>query len=211
MCTRYYMESSPELRPYVEKAKQSGLAMKMIAGLGRPIIEAGDVRPTDIAPVIAPGSKSHAPTVFPMVWGFTNPGRGGAPIVNCRTETAKSKPFWKDSWSRRRCIIPASYYFEWSSRVHPDGTRQKYLLQPKDSTITFLAGLYRIEERNGLQIPVFTVLTREPGESIRFIHDRMPVILPEEAVQAWIDPERDPEELIRSAITELFFDVHGSC
>ena len=205
MCTRYYMESSPELRPYVEKAKQSPLTLKLVTSLGRPLKEAGDVRPTDIAPVIAPSSKKHSPTVFPMVWGFTNP-RGGSPIVNCRTETASGKQFWQDSWLQRRCVIPASYYFEWSNEYRTDGTKQKYLLQPKDSNITFLAGLYRIEERNGLKVPVFTVLTTEPGKSIRFIHDRMPVILPEEAIQAWIDPKGNPEELIRSAITELYFD-----
>ena len=205
MCTRYYMESSPELRPYVEKAKESSLTMKLVTRLGRPLREAGDVRPTDIAPVIAPSSKKHSPAVFPMVWGFTNP-RGGSPIVNCRTETAGSKQFWQDSWRQRRCIIPASYYFEWSSEYRTDGTKQKYLLQPKDSNITFLAGLYRIEERNGLQIPVFTVLTIEPGESIRFIHDRMPVILPVERVRDWIDPNEDPEQIARAAMTEIYFE-----
>ena len=205
MCTRYYMESSPELRPYVEKAKESSLTMKLVTRLGRPLREAGDVRPTDIAPVIAPSSKKHSPAVFPMVWGFTNP-RGGSPIINCRTETAGSKQFWQDSWRQRRCIIPASYYFEWSSEYRTDGTKQKYLLQPKDSNITFLAGLYRFEERNGLQIPVFTVLTIEPGESIRFIHDRMPVILPVERVRDWIDPNEDPEQIARAAITEIYFE-----
>ena len=199
------MESSPELRPYVEKAKESSLTMKLVTRLGRPLREAGDVRPTDIAPVIAPSSKKHSPAVFPMVWGFSNP-RGGSPIVNCRTETAGSKQFWQDSWRQRRCIIPASYYFEWSSEYRTDGTKQKYLLQPKDSNITFLAGLYRIEERNGLQIPVFTVLTIEPGESIRFIHDRMPVILPVERVRDWIDPNADPEQIARAAITEIYFE-----
>ena len=142
---------------------------------------------------------------FWMVWGFTNP-RGGSPIVNCRTETAGSKQFWQDSWRQRRCIIPASYYFEWSSEYRTDGTKQKYLLQPKDSNITFLAGLYRIEERNGLQIPVFTVLTRVPGESIRFIHDRMPVILPVERIRDWIAPDSNPEQVARAAMTEIYFE-----
>ena len=205
MCTRYYMESSPELRPYVEKAKESSLTMKLVTRLGRPLKEAGDVHPTDIAPVIAPSSKKHSPTVFPMVWGFTNP-RGGSPIVNCRTETASGKQFWQDSWLQRRCVIPASYYFEWSNEYRTDGTKQKYLLQPKDSNITFLAGLYRIEERNGLKIPVFTVLTREPGESIRFIHDRMPVILPAGRIRDWIAPNSNPEQIARAAITEIYFE-----
>ncbi len=206
MCTRYYMESSPELWPFVEKAKQSPLALRMVTSLGRPLKEEGDVRPTDIAPVIATRSKDRSPAVFPMVWGFTHPQRGGSPIVNCRIETAQVKPFWKDSWSQRRCIIPASYYFEWSQQFQSDGTKQKYLLQQMGSNITFLAGLYRIEERRGVRIPVFTVLTREPGVDIRFIHDRMPVILPKEMAWEWIDPKSDPNVVSRFALTEVFFE-----
>jgi hypothetical protein len=81
----------------------------MVAKMGRPLKTEGEVRPTDIAPVIAP-NNNHAPTVYPMVWGFTNPREGGQPLVNCRVETAGFRPFWKESWQRRRCIIPCSYY-----------------------------------------------------------------------------------------------------
>jgi putative SOS response-associated peptidase YedK len=124
-------------------------------------------------------------------------------------ETAGSKAFWKNSWTRRRCIIPASYYFEWEHYTASDGshkTGQKYMIQTKDSVVTYLAGLYAIEERDGIQIPVFTVLTREPGENIRFIHDQMPVILPKESVADWCNPDSDPEEIVASALTNMFFE-----
>jgi putative SOS response-associated peptidase YedK len=52
--------------------------------------------------------------------------------------------------------------------------------------VTYLAGLYRIEEERGLRYPVFTVLTKEPGEILSKIHNRMPVILPEDAIDDWI-------------------------
>ena len=80
------------------------------------------------------------------------------------------------------------------------------MIRPKDSGITWLAGFYRIEERSGIRIPVFTVLAREPGDSIRFIHNRMPVILPEEAAREWIRPGADPEQVVREAITDMAFE-----
>jgi len=71
--------------------------------------------------------------------------------------------------------------------------------------VTWLCGLYRIE--NGL--PVFVILTREPGEGIRFLHDRMPLILPGDLVDAWIRPDTKPEELLPYALTDMVFEKAG--
>ena len=180
----------------------------MVDKLGRPLKTEGEIRPTDIVPVVAPAAKAGTPAVYPMVWGFTNP-KGGSPLLNARVETASQKPFWKDAWASHRCVIPASYYFEWEHLVSSDGrkkTGQKYMIQPKNCSVTYLAGLYRIEEQHGIKVPVFTVLTREPGDEIRFIHDRMPVILPKERVKDWIRPESRPENIVNSALTDMFFE-----
>ena len=204
MCTRYYMELSPELRPYIDRAFHSPLKDRMVAKMGRPLVTEGEVRPTDIAPVVAP-DNSHRPTVYPMIWGFTNPQEGGKPLVNCRVETAGFKPFWRESWQRRRCIIPCSYYFEWEHYTGNDGkmhTGDKYMIRPDGSSMTWLCGLYRIEEG----LPYFVILTREPGEEIRFIHDRMPLIMPEQLVNEWIRPDVKPEELLPYALTDMIFE-----
>jgi putative SOS response-associated peptidase YedK len=211
MCCRYYMEMSPELRPIIEEANRSALKERIVDKLGRPLITEGEVRPTNIVPVIAP-NRTGARTVFPMVWGFTLP-HSSSPMVNARVETASAKPTFKESWERRRCIIPASYYFEWEHLINAATgkakTGDKYMIQAKGSEITWLAGLYRIEEMSGIQVPVFTVLTREPSEEIRFIHDRMPVILPGEAVEKWIRPDGDPKEIIKDAMTDMVFEKVG--
>ena len=68
--------------------------------------------------------------------------------------------------------------------------------------MTWLCGLYRIEEG----LPVFVVLTREPGEEIRFIHDRMPLIMPGDCVNEWIRPDAKPEELVERALTEMVYE-----
>ncbi len=172
------------------------------------MVTEGEVCPTNIVPVIAP-ARSGARTVFPMVWGFTLP-RSSSPMVNARMETASTKPTFKESWERRHCIIPAASYFEWEHSINAATgkakTGDKYIIQPKGSAVTWIAGLYRIEDISGIQVPVFTILTREPSEEIRFIHGRMPVILPREAVEKWIKPDSKPYEIIKEAMTDMVFE-----
>ena len=243
MCTRFYIETnqSDALQSTLKSVQRSSLTAFMQEQLGRNVITYGEVRPTDIAIVIA-SNKNGVRAVFPMIWGFTAPfrptshhqehpektskGRSGI-LVNCRVETASKKPLWKDSWAKRRCIIPASCYFEWGppatdqkllstlksadGRTDESGDRKikgkteskiKYAIRPKDEAITYLAGLYRIE--NGY--PHFAVLTREPGEDIRLIHDRMPVILKQDSIDAWINPYsqiRIIDEIAQTSLTGM--------
>ena len=198
MCCRYWADESPELREIVEEMNRSPLVNEWQKTTR--ITTQGEVRPTDVVPVIAV-NRAGERTVVPMKWGFT----GRTLLMNARTETAPEKAMFKDAWVSRRCIIPASYYFEWDHIIGNDGKKHigdKYLIQPKGSTMTWLCGLYRIEEGK----PVFVVLTREPGEEIRFIHDRMPLIMPEEYVNAWIKRETRPEELLEVAVTEMVYE-----
>jgi len=198
MCCRYWVEESSEFRAIVEEMNQTSLINKWQKTTT--VKTCGEMRPTDIVPVIAPDrSKNRA--VFPMKWGFS----GKSLLMNARVETAASKPTYKECWERRRCIVPASWYFEWEHLRGHDGkihTGRKYMLHPKDSSMTWLCGLYRIEKG----LPVFVILTRDPGDEIRFIHDRMPLILPERYVDSWIRPDTRPEELIDKTITDVIFE-----
>jgi putative SOS response-associated peptidase YedK len=180
--------------------------------LNRPLVTEGEVRPTNLVPVITP-SKTGARSVFPMVWGFSLP-RSRSPLVNARVETAAVKPSFADSWRQRRCIIPASFYYEWEHTVNPSNgkkrTGDKYQIRPAGSDLIWLAGLYRLEDFGGIRVPVFVVLTREPWDGIRFIHDRMPVILPGKALDEWIAPEGDPETVLHQALTEMEYEAVSS-
>ena len=197
MCCRYWADESPELRAIVEEMNRSSLVRRWQETTG--IRTQGEIRPADVVPVIAP-NRSGARAVFPMKWGFS----GKTLLMNARVESAGSRPTFKESWERRRCIVPASWYFEWEHFQGPDGkdVSQKYMIQPKGSTMTWLCGLYRIEQG----LPVFVILTREPGEEIRFIHDRMPLILPERCIDDWIRPETKPEALLEDALTDMVFE-----
>ncbi|MEE3393498.1 MAG: SOS response-associated peptidase family protein [Lachnospiraceae bacterium] len=204
MCTRYYIEKdAPELKDIIAAATTSTLANRFIATHGRPIITEGEVRPTDIVPVIAPNQKG-VKTVFPMQWGFTNKEHNTT-LFNARCETAGTKPTFKDAWKSHRCIVPASYYFEWEHFKSPDGktkTGDKYAIQPEGLTVTWLCGLYRMEEG----YPVFVVLTKEPTETLRKIHDRMPLILPQDKIEDWINPDSSPDTLLKFALNDLIVE-----
>ncbi len=203
MCCRYYMELSPELRPIVEEMNRSPLARKFLERTA--VLSSGEIRPTNVAPVIA-SNRSGERAVFPMKWGFTVPGR--PLLINARAETAGEKPMFREAWQAHRCIVPASWYFEWEHLVRNDGKKEtgtKYLIQPRGTAVAWMCGLYRIEEG----LPAFVILTREADESVRFIHDRMPLMLPEEKVGEWIRPGADAGQLLAFAQNEMVFEKAG--
>ena len=199
MCTRFFIEpDTEEFREIIAQARESRLLKRLIQ-MGSPMLTSGEIRPSNVVPVIAPNRDGRR-TAYPMKWGFSMPGR--PLLVNARSETAGEKPTFKEAWERHRCIIPASWYYEWEHLVNSSGqkkTGDKYMIQPAGETVTWLCGLYRIEDG----LPVFTVLTREPSESVRQIHDRMPLILPGSMVDDWIDPSGDPGEMLRYALTDM--------
>ncbi len=204
MCTRFYADIDKELKPFTDAAQQASFAEQMMIELSRPLTMSGEIRPTDIAAVIAPARNGQR-AVFPMQWGFSISGMK-TPIVNARIESAAEKPTFRDSWYRRRCVIPASWYYEWQHYKTNDGrtrTGGKYAIQPKDSDITWIAGLYRFEEKGKFRYPVFVVLTKAPCEAVSRIHDRMPVILPESAVDEWISVGGVPEETVKKALSDM--------
>ena len=196
-------KDNPELIKIIEAATKTALAKKVVHIQGRPIITNGEVRPTDIVPVIAPNAKGIK-SAFPMQWGFLAVNNKRA-IFNARTETANQKPTFRDAWKSHRCIIPASYYFEWQHFKSPDGkkrTGDKFIIQPTGCTSTWLCGLYRIE--NGY--PVFVILTQEPTNELAKIHDRMPLILPKNKIDDWIDLNTKAEELLQYSLSDMIIE-----
>lgn len=204
MCTRFYVESAP-FQSLIIRAQRLSLANDIMVKLGKPLTMSGEIRPADAAAVLAPNKDGNM-AVFPMLWGFHHKA-ADSPIVNCRLETADIKEMWKDSWFRRRCVIPASWYFEWEHLKSPNGKRQKvgqkYMIQPKGANTVLLAGLYRIEKRGGIQVPVFSIITRDAADAVRSIHDRMPLMLSKEDAASWIRPDGDPGEVAEKGLTEM--------
>ena len=207
MCTRYFVKNmTPELKEIIEQVDVSPLSKRFI-NAGNIIKKEGEIRPTDVVPVLAPNPLGDR-TVYPMKWGYTNQYRGGSLLLNARSETAFEKPTFKEDWLKHRCIIPASYYFEWEHFKSTDGkvkTGDKYAIQPRGCTVTWLCGLYRIEEG----YPVFVVLTKEPTAELSKIHDRMPLMLPKERIDEWISPASDPAEIVPFALSDMVMEKAG--
>ncbi len=105
---------------------------------------------------------------------------------------------------QRRCLIPASNYYEWE---HRGGKAIKYAIRPEHSRMLYLAGIYHLEKHEDVIVPTFTILTREASPGISFIHDRMPVILPVEVTTDWLDIRNDAVEVIQAAILDMEYHL----
>lgn len=206
MCGRFYIEpTDPLIRDFLEQVKRSPLTERFRENNERKIPAIGEIYPSSVVPVIAL-SRIMKQTVFPMKWGFTmkdESERGpGKLMINARSESAAEKPMFRESWRKRRCVIPASWYFEWEHYTLPDGRKKvgrKYAISPRGKKVVWLAGLYRMEK----ELPVFTILTRAPSEDVSWMHDRMPLMIPESGISAWISPDIAPETVLPEAITAL--------
>lgn len=182
MCGRFYIateDTAEELQQIIDSLQRKN----------GPSIKTGEVFPTDIAAVIA-NNRSLTPTPFAMKWGYSL--QNSRPVINARSETADQKPLFRDGMEQRRCLIPASWYFEWD---RSSGRKIKNAIKPAGCNMMYMAGIYRII--NGT--PEFTILTREPADSIRHIHDRMPVILPQVISKDWLNVHFRANEVLRSA------------
>ena len=201
MCCRFHIrENDPEMTSLVDAALQSPLMAQISRNHLATLVRSGEVFPTSLV-VAGATNRQMQPAVFPMLWGFTIQGRQTA-IVNAHTETAAEKQTFRESWKTHRCIVSASWYDEWQHFPAEDGkgiAKIKYAIQPKNASITYLCGLYRIE--NGL--PCFVILTRKPSADVAHIHDRMPLILPKEAIHVWVNPAVKPEDVLPYALTSM--------
>ena len=213
MCTWFYADYK-HLSGFINKAQQLTLTSAIMNAMSKPSTMSGNIRPTDMAAVLASNKQGNL-GVFPMIWGFTHESMS-KPLINCRIETADQKPLWKDSWLKRRCVILASWYYEWGFPPSEVGFRnaneqrnikkEKYAIQPEGAEITYLAGLYRFEEHRGVQIPMFAVLTRESVAPVSDIHDRMPLILGKDTLADWIRPNGNPHSIAKKALTKMIME-----
>jgi len=160
----------------------------------------GEIFPSNIVPVIVMDQASGQ-SVLPMKWGFPRFDGKGL-VINARSETATIKPMFKKSAMNMRCIIPVSHYFEWQTH---EKTKIKYALRPSNTSLSYIAGLYKVDTHAENQ--VFTVLTRQADQKISFIHDRMPVILPKELVSEWLSPQNSFDEFIGQAINDMVYRI----
>jgi putative SOS response-associated peptidase YedK len=132
-------------------------------------------------------------------WGLV-PGRwaekaSGRPLINARAETLQSQPAFRESFAERRCLIPADGFYEWVTDER--GKRPVWFSLPDGDLFAF-AGIWAALPRKGGDDVLHScaIVTTEPNELIRPIHDRMPVLLAPDHESDWLDPERPVDELL---------------
>ena len=193
MCGRYYIPDDDDFSEIIAMINQIKEENK-----GSPILsemKLGEIFPTDIVPVVT----AKAPQL--MKWGFSRFDGKGI-IINARLETVSTKPMFKYPYKAQRCLIPAGYYFEWKK----DGSKkQKYAIRQQKPI--YMAGLYQMEKTS--DVPLFVILTRPVLPEIEFIHDRMPVILPENARDAWLKGDIGAPEITDIDIDMLEYESIG--
>lgn len=184
MCGRYKIEDRfPE-----ERLTELVFQALRIAGKMKVEMKAsGEIRPTDVAPVIAPSSRDRRLGAFPMQWGFTHPKRGML-VFNTRVETARERQMFAGSVDDRRCLVPASLYYEWK-KVDPK-RKDRYAFRAEDGSPLYMAGLY-IRTSDQHRLPCFTILTQDAEKTIRDLHPRMPVLVPYSRAEEWLSPDTD--------------------
>ena len=122
----------------------------------------------------------------------------GYRMINARSETVADKPSYRSAFKRGRCLIVADGFYEWKKGGK---TKQPFFIKLKSDRPFAFAGLAEKWSRNGGEtIESCTIVTTEPNELMAGIHDRMPVILPPDAYDPWLDPEFEGKEKLLSML-----------
>jgi putative SOS response-associated peptidase YedK len=146
-----------------------------------------NIAPTQKAPVLYEGEgglKFEA-----MRWGlvpfWAKDLKIGAKTINARAETVATKPAFRAAFKARRCLVPASGYFEWTG---VPGQKQPFFIRAPTTELLMFAGLWESwrDPETDARVHTYTVVTGEPGKVSGDVHDRQPVILPVDAWELWL-------------------------
>lgn len=168
MCGRYVLYSDKEqaeIREIIEEVNRKHNF----------VVKKGDVYPSNLAPIYALTPDQNGKSLEVMKWGYEVSFRKGL-LINARSETILEKKTFKKDFLERRCIVPASGFYEW------DKEKNKYIFQAQDDEALYIGGVFR-EHENASE---YVILTKAPVEPVVAIHDRMPVIIPHSKAEEWL-------------------------
>jgi len=161
-----------------------------------------NVAPTDDHLIVR--IKNEVREALPAKWGLVNTwakdAKGAAKQINARSETASTRPAFREAFDKRRCIVPSDGFFEWD---RSGSERQPYWFHRPDGKLLFFAGLYESwPKAPGEWQRTFTILTTDANGVVAPLHDRMPVVLDEQEADRWMfatTPDRELKALLRPA------------
>jgi putative SOS response-associated peptidase YedK len=148
-----------------------------------------NIAPTQSVPAVRTGEEGSR-TLAMLHWGlvpkWAKERAIGNRMINARAETLAEKPSFRDAFKRRRCLVLADGWYEW--QVAPGG-KQPWFIRMRDARPMAFAGLWERwkDPANGATLESCTIVTTDAAESIRRIHDRMPVVLAQSDWDRWMD------------------------
>lgn len=148
-----------------------------------------NIAPTQTVPAVRTGEEGSRSLVM-LHWGlvpkWAQERAIGNRMINARAETLAEKPSFRDAFKRRRCLVLADGWYEW--QVAPGG-KQPWFIRLRDARPMAFAGLWERwkDPANGTTLESCTIVTTDATESIKRIHDRMPVVLAEADWDRWMD------------------------
>jgi putative SOS response-associated peptidase YedK len=177
VCGRYALHNLPEV-----VALQFGLTEL-------PAFEARyNIAPSSNVLVIS-SQQDGQPLATTMRWGlipsWAKDASIGNKLANARAETLAGKPAFRSAFRHRRCLIPASGFYEWKPVA---GRKQPYYVRPADHGLFVFAGLYEVWLSPEGLLRTCTILTTDANALMQSIHNRMPVIVAPEDYRRWLDP-----------------------
>lgn len=159
-----------------------------------------NIAPTDPAPVLL--SEGGVPRLRLFRWGlvpfWADDPRVGVRMINARGDTIATKPAFRESFEKRRLLVPAHGWYEW---VHAPPALSKtekpqpFWLHQGEHLLMFAGVWSRWRDRQGQPLDTFAIATTDASPGTRAVHDRMPVVLDPEAQALWLDPETPRAEL----------------
>jgi putative SOS response-associated peptidase YedK len=189
VCGRFALFASPELvAEYFALAEPPSLAPHYNLTPGQ-----------DIAAVRV--DRDGVLRLSPLRWGlvpfWAKDATLGRRLINARLDSLADKPAFREALTRRRCMIPASGFYEWG--VDAAGKKQPFFARPRSEPLLAIAGLWeRWRTPSGEPLETCVIVTTEANATLAPIHDRMPVLLARAAQDVWLDARSDV-----ATITEL--------
>lgn len=166
-----------------------------------------NVAPTNQVPAVLERSNKDSGEVSrrlsPLTWGlvpsWAKDRKIGARMINARFESVAEKPSFRKAFTSRRCLLPADGYYEWYTQDAPPGVKAKkqpFFIHRSDGGLLVMAGLYEIwrdpqkdKDDDSAWLRTCTVITTSATDALGHIHDRMPMVIKQEAYQSWLDPK----------------------
>ena len=164
-----------------------------------------NIAPTEDVPAVRIRPSDEERELVLLRWGLVPSWAKdidiGARMINARAETVAEKPSFRNALKRRRCLVVTDGFYEWQKQ--PQGPKQPYWIALKGEEPFAFAGLWERWDRapDGNALETCTIITTGANELLRPVHDRMPVILPPDAYEVWLDVEsyhgREVADLLR--------------